>query len=124
MTAKSPAPLAQFRLRVHCGDDIAIGPGKIDLLEAIAATGSITAAARQLGMSYRRAWLLVDTMNRCFAGPVVETAAGGARGGGTRLTRCGAEAVRRYRRIEAKAARAGATDLAALTALLQAPRRR
>jgi molybdate transport system regulatory protein len=124
MTAKSPAPTAQFRLRVRRGDDIAIGPGKIDLLEAIAATGSITAAARQLGMSYRRAWLLVDTMNRCFTGPVVETAAGGARGGGTRLTGRGAEAIRLYRRIESKAARAGATDLAALTALLHAPRRR
>ena len=67
----------QFRLRITRGDDIAVGPGKIELLEAIARTGSITAAARALGMSYRRAWLLVDTMNRCFKSPVVEAEAGG-----------------------------------------------
>src|SRR5260370_8643506 len=62
----------EFRLRVSKGEDIAIGRGKVDLLEAIAATGSITAAAKQLGMSYRRAWMLVDTMNRCFTDPVLE----------------------------------------------------
>ena len=62
----------QFRLRVVRGDDIAVGPGKVDLLEAIARDGSITVAARSLGMSYRRAWLLVDTMNRSFRGPVVD----------------------------------------------------
>src|SRR5437773_10584634 len=56
----------QFRLRVSLGDDIAVGPGKVDLLEAIARNGSITGAARELGMSYRRAWVLVDTKNRCF----------------------------------------------------------
>ena len=113
-----PPPAAQFRLRLMRGDDIAVGPGKIDLLEAIAATGSITAAAKALGMSYRRAWLLVATMNRCFATPVVEGEAGGARGGGTRLTALGTEVVRRYRAIEAKAAKAGAADVAALARLL------
>ena len=111
-------PTVQLRLRIIKGDDIAVGPGKIDLLEAIAATGSITAAAKALGMSYRRAWLLVDTMNRCFETPVVEAEAGGTRGGGTRLTALGAEVVRRYRAIEAKAAKAGAADVAALTRLL------
>jgi molybdate transport system regulatory protein len=109
----------QFRLRVSKGADIAVGPGKIDLLEAIARTGSITAAARSLGMSYRRAWLLVDTMNRCFRGPVVDAETGGRRGGGTRLTTLGAEVVRRYRRIETRAARSGAADIAALTRLLR-----
>lgn len=109
----------QFRLRITRGESIAVGPGKIDLLEAIAATGSITAAARQMGMSYRRAWLLVDTMNRCFKRPVVEGEAGGRGGGGTRLTARGAEVVRRYRRIEARAARGNAADLAALTSLLR-----
>ncbi|MHB8496304.1 MAG: winged helix-turn-helix domain-containing protein [Casimicrobiaceae bacterium] len=109
----------QFRLRIISGDDIALGPGKVDLLEAIGATGSISAAAKALGMSYRRAWLLVDTMNRCFAQPVVAAEAGGARGGGARLTALGAEVVRRYRSVEAKAAKAGATDLAALVALLR-----
>jgi len=112
-------PHVQFRLRISKGADIAVGPGKIDLLEAIARTGSITAAARSLGMSYRRAWLLVDTMNRCFRGAVVDAEAGGRRGGGTRLTTLGAEVVRRYRRIETRAARSGATDIAALTRLLR-----
>ena len=107
-------PRVQFRLRISRGTDIAIGPGKIDLLEAIEASGSISAAARSLGMSYRRAWLLVDTMNRCFRTPVVEAGAGGKRGGGARLTRLGAEVIERYRRIERNAARAGATDLRAL----------
>ena len=110
---------AQFRLRITKGDDIAVGPGKIDLLEAIAATGSITAAAKRLGMSYRRAWLLVDTMNRCFRAPVVAAEAAGQRGGGAALTPLGAEAVRRYRRVEALAARAAATELAALARMLQ-----
>src|SRR5205823_7035745 len=104
----------QFRLRVSLGDDIAVGPGKVDLLEAIARNGSITAAARELGMSYRRAWLLVDTMNRCFRLPVVEAEAGGRRGGGTRLTPLGVEVVGRYRRIEKLAAAAGANELRAL----------
>ena len=81
-------PRVQFRLRISRGTDIAIGPGKIDLLEAIEAAGSISAAARSLGMSYRR--------------------------GGARLTRLGAEVIERYRRIERNAARAGATDLRAL----------
>jgi molybdate transport system regulatory protein len=114
-----PAPRVQFRLRISVGDDIAVGPGKIDLLEAIEATGSITAAAKALGMSYRRAWLLVDTMNRCFESPVVEAEAGGRRGGGTRLTPLGDELVRRYRSLEAKARKATAADLAALAKLLR-----
>ena len=109
---------AHFRLRIVKGADIAIGPGKIDLLEAIGSTGSIASAARSLGMSYRRAWLLVDMMNRCFEGPVVVAGAGGPRGGGARVTPLGAEVVRRYRRIEAAAKRAGAADLTALMRLL------
>ena len=112
-------PEIRFRLRIVLGDDIAIGPGKIDLLEAIGANGSITAAARALGMSYRRAWLLVDTMNRCFETPVVTTEAGGVSGGGTRLTPAGKEVVRRYRRMEAKVERACADDLAAVIPLLK-----
>jgi molybdate transport system regulatory protein len=116
--AAKPTPRVQFRLRITRGDDIAVGPGKVDLLEAIAKTGSITAAARALGMSYRRAWLLADTMNRCFESPVVDAEAGGKRGGGTRLTPLGADVVRRYRRIEAAAISAGAADIAALEARL------
>jgi molybdate transport system regulatory protein len=114
-----PAASIRFRIRVCKGDDIALGPGKVDLLEAIGATGSITAAAKTLGMSYRRAWLLVDTMNRCFESPVVEAEAGGRRGGGTRLTPLGHELVRRYRSLEAKARKATAADLAALAKLLR-----
>ena len=109
----------EFRLRIHRGDDIAVGPGKVDLLEAIGATGSISGAARSLGMSYRRAWLLVDTMNRCFRTPVVQAEAGGKRGGGAQLTPLGAEVIRRYRRIERGAARAGAADIRALTRSVQ-----
>jgi molybdate transport system regulatory protein len=109
----------QFRLRITKDRDIAVGPGKIDLLEAIAATGSISSAARRLAMSYRRAWLLVDTMNRCFKGPVVAAGAGGQRGGGAALTPLGAEVVRRYRHAEALAARAADAELAALARLLR-----
>jgi molybdate transport system regulatory protein len=108
----------QFRLRITHGDDIAVGPGKIDLLEAIAKTGSITAAAKSMGMSYRRAWVLVDTMNRSFRAPVVEAEAGGKRGGGTRLTATGSDIIRLYREIEAKALDVNRRPLAQLTRLL------
>ena len=105
----------RLSIRIDLENGNRIGPGKIALLEAIRATGSISAAARSLDMSYRRAWLLVDTMNRCFRAPLVEAEAGGKRGGGARLTRLGAEVIERYRRIERDAARAGAADIRALT---------
>ena len=104
-------PVVQFRLRIRKGEHVAIGPGKISLLEAIADTGSITAAARQLSMSYRRAWLLVDEMNQCMRGPVVETETGGTKGGGSKLTATGASIVEQYRSIERRAEAAVATDL-------------
>jgi molybdate transport system regulatory protein len=88
-----------------------IGPGKIALLEAIASTGSITAAARELGMSYRRAWLLVEETNRCLASPAVQTATGGQRGGGTALTPVGIELCRRYRSIEQSVEKAVTREL-------------
>lgn len=112
-------PQIQFRVRVTTGTDIAVGPGKIELLEAIAKTGSITAAARQLRMSYRRAWLLVATMNRCFKVPVVAAEVGGKRGGGTHLTNSGKQAVARYRRIERMAEKASAGELRGLVKLLR-----
>src|SRR3546814_3854593 len=84
----------KIKLQLFCGDEIAMGPGKADLLEAISAQGSISAAGRALGMSYRRTWLLVDVMNRCFRAPLVETAAGGSHGGGARLTTLGADLLR------------------------------
>jgi molybdate transport system regulatory protein len=117
--AVKPTPRVQFRLRITRGDDIAVGPGKVDLLEAIASTGSITGAARQLGMSYRRAWLLIDTMNRCFEEPVVAAEAGGKRGGGTRLTATGRMAIAHYRRIEKIAVRASAAEMRRLLTLVR-----
>lgn len=108
----------QFRLRIYRDDSVAIGPGKIDLLEAVARAGSISAAARQLGMSYRRAWLLIDEMNRTLREPVVATAAGGSQGGGTALTTAGADIVRRYRAIEEASRAAAAQDIEALTRML------
>lgn len=92
-------------VRFHIRDggketELAIGPGKIALLEAIEQTGSITSSAKKLGMSYRRAWLLVDETNRCLVRPAVQTETGGQRGGGTSLTPVGAELVRRYRALE------------------------
>jgi len=109
----------QFRLRIRRDDEIAIGPGKIQLLEAIERTGSISAAGRELEMSYRRAWLLVDELNRSLNEPAVVTAAGGSKGGGTSLTPIGLEIVRRYREIEAKAQLAAQADLKKLLKLLR-----
>lgn len=91
-----------------------IGPGKVRLLEQIAATGSIRKAATAMKMSYRRAWLLLQALEACFGQPLVKTATGGQRGGGAGLTRLGAAVVTRYRRIAALAARHATRDLAAL----------
>ncbi|MBK7474229.1 MAG: LysR family transcriptional regulator [Betaproteobacteria bacterium] len=79
----------QFRLRIRQGDTVAVGPGKVALLEAVEVTGSITAAAKSLHMSYRRAWLLIAEMNGALVQPVVSTAAGGVHGGGATLTPSG-----------------------------------
>jgi len=111
-------PRIQFRMRIYRDGDIAVGPGKIALLEAIVDAGSITAAAQRMGMSYRRAWLLVDELNRSLRRPAVETAVGGARGGGTVVTDAGMELVRRYRAVEAAAHEAAADDLSALKRML------
>ena len=112
-------PVARFRLRVTSGETIAIGPGKVDLLEAIVETRSITAAAKSIGMSYRRAWILVDQINACLREPAVASAKGGERGGGSRLTAVGEELIARYRRIEARATEACAEDIAALLGLVK-----
>lgn len=107
------------RLRILLGAAIAIGPGKADLLDAIAASGSISAAAKRMGMSYRRAWLLVDTMNRCFRGPLVASARGGTGGGGARLTPLGEKVLARYRDMESKALDSLADDLSAFARLMR-----
>jgi molybdate transport system regulatory protein len=90
-----------IRFRVDFGDDCAIGPGKIALLEAIERTGSLSAAARLLKMSYRRGWLLLDSLNRSFRRPVAALSTGGRGGGGASLTPFGRTLVTAYRRLEA-----------------------
>lgn len=89
----------KLKLQLYCGDEIAMGPGKADLLEAIAREGSISAAGRAMGMSYRRAWMLVDTMNRCFHAPLVETHPGGGQNAGARLTPEGEATLSAYRAL-------------------------
>jgi molybdate transport system regulatory protein len=111
------------RLRVVLDRDIAVGPGKADLLEGIKVTGSIAAAGRRMGMSYKRAWYLMDSMNRCFRGPLVEAAKGGPSGGGARLTPLGEEVLARYRRMQARAAKTIAADLRALARRVRRRRR-
>lgn len=104
--------IARPRWRVASGARIAFGPGKADLLEAIGRAGSISKAAADLGMSYRRAWLLVDTMNRCFLRPLVATTAQRSRGAA--LTAAGRRVLGLYRRIEKKSLAAVRGDVAAL----------
>jgi len=97
---KSTGARMKMQARLMLDDEIAFGPGKADLLLAIQTTGSISAAGKHLGMSYRRAWLLVDAMNRCFQKPLVETATGGTQGGGTRLTPLGVDVLERYQQLQ------------------------
>ena len=113
------SPEVKLRMRVMAGDIIAIGPGKIELLEAINETKSIAAAAKSLGMSYRRAWLLVDGINHALNAPAVITSTGGSHGGGTALTDTGHLVVALYRRIEQEALKACQSDLDKLVALVQ-----
>ncbi len=91
---------AQVRLRIDFDAGASIGPGKVALLEQIDHCGSLSQAARDLGLSYRRAWNLLDDLNHAFAEPVVATVTGGARGGGARITALGRQIVERYRRVE------------------------
>jgi molybdate transport system regulatory protein len=102
-TALASQPKLKLSLRLLHGGEIALGPGKADLLEAIVRTGSISAAGKSMDMSYRRAWQLVDVMNRCFKSPLVETAKGGSHGGGAWLTPLGQEMLAHYRAMDAAA---------------------
>jgi molybdate transport system regulatory protein len=115
--------VAAPRLRILLGSAIAMGPGKADLLDAIDTEGSITRAARRMGMSYRRAWLLVEVMNDSFRSPLVETSRGGRRGGGARLTRLGRDVLTRYRAMEAKAAKSLRGDMTSFRRLLAGKQR-
>ena len=106
--------MARLKITIVFDSGARIGPGKARLLESIRDTGSISAAARDMGMSYKRAWLLLDSMNQALASPVVKAAPGGARGGGATLTSFGAEVLARYDRIHRQAATKAAGDIAAL----------
>ena len=110
--------IASAKFRIYFGEEIAIGPGKADLLEAIRASGSISKAARELGMSYKRAWNLADTMNRCFREPLIDTATGGGGGGGARLTPFGEQVLSHFRSMEKRTDAAIRADLTAFAALL------
>lgn len=101
----------KLKLQLMHGGEIAMGPGKAELLDAIGKTGSISAAARSMGMSYRRAWLLVDVMNRCFAEPLVETHPGGGKEAGAKVTEAGRRARETYGAL-VDMAQAGARSVA------------
>jgi len=102
---------------VSIGDDIVLGPGKIEILRKLGEGHSISSAARELGMTYKRAWALIDTLNKGFGQPVVETVSGGRGGGGANLTPLGQELVVRYLELEQKLALAAEADLQALEQL-------
>ena len=106
--------MTRLTLRIDFDGDRALGPGKVRLLELVGETGSISAAGRAMGMSYRRAWLLVDALNGTFRDPVVATRGGGAEGGGASLTPFGTALVARYRAIEQTALAAVDADLRVL----------
>lgn len=116
--------MAELSIRIDFGPDRRLGPGKIKLLEQIAAHGSIAAGGRILGMSYRRAWELVEETNKIFQQPVVIPKSGGKKGGGAALTPLGLSLISRYRAIERAASAAAAAQLAALNAELPLALRR
>lgn len=109
----------RLRIRIVFGEDEMIGPGKAELLERIDRCGSIAAAGREMGMSYKRAWELVGTLNAMFREPLVESTRGGPKGGGAVLTQAGREVLGLYRAFEQEAAEAGAARLDELRSLLR-----
>jgi molybdate transport system regulatory protein len=119
--SRRSSSIPQFlpRLRVTCGRDIALGPGKVELLELVAETGSIARAAAKMEMSYMRAWTLIKTMNACFREPIVEAVRGGSERGGARLTETGQAAVETYRRMEQETISATAKSWSQLLKLLK-----
>ncbi|MBT2185887.1 winged helix-turn-helix domain-containing protein [Sphingobium nicotianae] len=111
----------KLKIQLMCGDEIAMGPGKADLLEAIRVHGSISGAGRAMDMSYRRAWLLVDVMNRCWQGPLVETSPGSSHGGGAKVTPLGEAVLAHYRALQERLSGASdCPDEAALAAAMLA----
>ncbi|MFV0382466.1 winged helix-turn-helix domain-containing protein [Paracoccus sp. (in: a-proteobacteria)] len=112
-------PATRLKLRLEYDTPLVLGPGKAMLLELIAARGSISAAGREMGMSYKRAWSLVEEMNTAFAQPVVARSRGGSGGGGADLTDAGREVLARFRQLERLLETQGADDLAALALMLK-----
>ncbi len=115
---KSTTTAVLVRPRIYIGESIAIGPGKIDLLRQVGETRSIAAAARALDVPYKRAWLLIDSLNQGFGRPVVETASGGKGGGGALLTPLGQQLVERYDALEARINANAGQELQALRDLV------
>ncbi len=116
---KSETDRPRLRIRIVFGDHEMIGPGKAELLERIDRCGSIAAAGREMGMSYKRAWELVGTLNAMFRAPLVERTRGGPGGGGAILTDAGREVLDLYRAFVEEAAQAGAARLAELQSRLK-----
>ncbi|WP_211100052.1 winged helix-turn-helix domain-containing protein [Acuticoccus kandeliae] len=110
---------ANLFLRVIFNNDAMLGPGKADLLEHIRETGSISAAGRRMGMSYKRAWTLVETMNTIFEEPLVDSVRGGPSGGGARLTAEGERVLAHYRSLQGRAYEAAQEDIAAIESMLK-----
>jgi molybdate transport system regulatory protein len=109
----------RLSIRIVFGEEAMLGPGKADLLEGIRDTGSIAAAGRTMSMSYKRAWMLVEEMNRAFREPLVESTRGGAKGGGARLTVAGEAVLANYRQLEEVMAEAGAARIGFLRSMLR-----
>ena len=118
MTDETSPTTPRLRLRIFFGDDVMLGPGKADLLDHIRETGSIAAAGRTMGMSYKRAWSLVEEMNRGYRQPLVDSSRGGAKGGGAALTEVGEAVLAHYRKIEEITAREAEAEISALQSLL------
>jgi len=115
MHAAQSRAMARLSIRIDLGSDTALGPGKARLLELVDAEGSIRGAALAMGMSYRRAWLLLQDIEATMGAPVVAAETGGVKGGGTSLTRLGREVVNQYRKIEERASRSVDAELRALS---------
>ncbi len=116
MSAKRPPAGPGLRIRLVLAPGLMVGPGKADLLEGIMETGSIAAAGRRMKMSYKRAWMLVETLNASFREPLVTASRGGSTRGGAQLTDLGHELLAAYRAMEAKAAEAAAAEITTIRA--------
>lgn len=119
MKTRTTRPTLHPRFRILYGRHIALGPGKVELLTWVGKTGSINQAAKQMGMSYMRAWSLIQAMHKCFKQPVIETARGGHERGGAELTPTGRRVVELYRRMEKDSLQAVQADWRALRKLLR-----